>query len=76
MTLKSDIQPQSTHEKAAIVSGEMVNPHGGPLSKAVTLIDRFKVPGRFRVRWDASEFAYGVYFYKLTTGENTKDDPA
>ena len=46
MTLKSDIQPQSTHEKAAIVSGEMVNPHGGPLSKAVTLIDRFKVPGR------------------------------
>ena len=56
MTLKSDIQPQSTHEKAAIVSGEMVNPHGDPLSKAVTLIDRFKVPGsvqrpvgRFRV---------------------------
>ena len=58
MTLKSEIQPQTTHEKAAIVSGEMV--------------DQFKLPGRFRVQRDASEFASGVYFYKLTTGENTK----
>ncbi|MCH8306052.1 MAG: M6 family metalloprotease domain-containing protein [Candidatus Marinimicrobia bacterium] len=40
--------------------------------KVVTLVDRFKLPGRFRVQWDASKFASGVYFYKLTTGENTK----
>ena len=40
--------------------------------KVVTLVDRYKLPGRFRVQWDASEFASGVYFYRLTTGGNTK----
>ena len=40
--------------------------------KVVTLVDGFKLPGRFRVRWDATEFASGVYFYKLSTGENSK----
>lgn len=39
--------------------------------KVATLVDRFKLPGRFSVQWDASEFASGVYFYKLSRGENT-----
>ena len=39
--------------------------------KVATLVDGFKLPGRFRVQWDASEFASGVYFYKLSRGENT-----
>ena len=40
--------------------------------KVVTLVDGFKLPGRFRVQWDASKFASGIYFYKLSTGENSK----
>ena len=40
--------------------------------KVVTLVDGFKLPGRFRVQWDASEFASGIYFYKLSAGKNTK----
>ena len=40
--------------------------------KIVTLVDGFNLPGRFRVQWDASEVASGVYFYKLSTGENVK----
>jgi hypothetical protein len=41
------------------VSGQLV----------ATLIDEFVQTGRYRVRWDASNQASGVYFYTLNVGE-------
>ena len=40
--------------------------------KIATLVDGFKLPGRFSAQWDAPKSASGVYFYKLSTGDNTK----
>ena len=40
--------------------------------KVATLVDGFKLPGRFNAQWNASEIASGVYFYKLSTVENSK----
>jgi hypothetical protein len=40
--------------------------------KVVTLIDGHKEAGRWTVDWEASNNSSGVYFYRLTTEENTE----
>jgi hypothetical protein len=37
--------------------------------KVETLIDGWTEAGHHNIRWDASGFASGIYFYKLTAGE-------
>jgi photosystem II stability/assembly factor-like uncharacterized protein len=37
--------------------------------KVSTLVDKRQNAGQHQVEWDASGFASGVYYYKLTTGE-------
>jgi hypothetical protein len=36
-----------------------------------TLVNQMQEPGSYDVRWDASDMASGVYFYRLTAGEFT-----
>ena len=43
----------------------MENPMLG--QKVVTLVDKEQNAGTYQVGWDASEFASGVYFYRLKT---------
>jgi hypothetical protein len=33
-----------------------------------TLVNETKMPGEYTVRWDASEFPSGIYFYRLVAG--------
>jgi hypothetical protein len=33
-----------------------------------TLVNEYKKPGIYKIEWDASEFASGLYFYKLDAG--------
>jgi len=35
------------------------------------LVDKVLTPGRYSVRWDASDFSSGVYFYRLSAGNFT-----
>ncbi|MCP4582176.1 MAG: T9SS type A sorting domain-containing protein, partial [candidate division Zixibacteria bacterium] len=35
-----------------------------------TLVDSHQKAGNYSVNWDASEKASGLYFYRLTAGEN------
>ncbi len=35
--------------------------------KVVTLVSENQQPGNYQVEWDASEFASGVYYYRLST---------
>ena len=37
--------------------------------EVATLVDEEKTLGRYEVRWDASRFASGLYFYRLQAGE-------
>jgi hypothetical protein len=37
-------------------------------NEVATLVDEFKLPGSYTVRFDASGFASGVYFYRLQSG--------
>lgn len=37
--------------------------------EVATLVDGEKEAGRFEVRWDASRFASGIYFYRLQAVE-------
>ncbi|MBD3169450.1 MAG: T9SS type A sorting domain-containing protein [candidate division Zixibacteria bacterium] len=39
--------------------------------KITTLVDNYFQAGTHRVSWDASDFASGVYFYKLSAGDET-----
>ena len=36
-----------------------------------TLVNENKIPGDYKINWDASDFPSGVYFYKLTVGEQS-----
>jgi len=36
-----------------------------------TLVNETKTAGRYEIEWDASNFASGVYFYRLTTAQGT-----
>ncbi len=36
------------------------------------LVNEDKAPGRYEARWDASQFASGVYFYRLVAGSFTE----
>ncbi len=36
--------------------------------EVATLVNEVKEPGVYRVQWDASDFASGVYFYRLMAG--------
>jgi hypothetical protein len=38
--------------------------------KIATLVNEFHRPGRYRVSWDAAEFASGFYFYRIEAGDN------
>ena len=38
--------------------------------EVVTLVQERQPAGKFAVKWDAKDFSSGVYFYKLTTGNN------
>ncbi len=40
--------------------------------KVVTLVDGRQEAGRYTVDWEASEHSSGVYFYRLTTDNNTE----
>ena len=39
--------------------------------EVTTLIDEKLLPGRYEVNWNASDYASGVYFYKISAGEFT-----
>ncbi|MCP4633210.1 MAG: T9SS type A sorting domain-containing protein, partial [candidate division Zixibacteria bacterium] len=39
--------------------------------KVETLLDGQAEAGNYNITWDASTYSSGVYFYKLTTGDNT-----
>jgi len=34
-----------------------------------TLVDKKQAAGNYQVQWDASDFASGVYYYKLKAGQ-------
>jgi hypothetical protein len=36
--------------------------------EVTTLVNEVRAPGAYTVRWDASSFSSGVYFYKLEAG--------
>ena len=36
-----------------------------------TLMDEQLAPGQYTVKWNATEFSSGVYFYTITAGERT-----
>ncbi len=36
--------------------------------KVTTLVDEVKTPGNYSVRWNAKDFASGVYFYRIELG--------
>jgi len=38
--------------------------------KVATLVNQKQPPGTYSVEWDASDFASGIYFYKLKTDQN------
>ena len=38
----------------------------------VTLVNEEQIAGRYQVRWDASQLASGIYFYKLQAGDFTE----
>ena len=35
-----------------------------------TLVDEMKTPGSYEVTWNARDFASGVYFYRIETGDS------
>jgi hypothetical protein len=35
--------------------------------KVVTLVSEKQPAGKYQVKWDASDFASGVYYYRLST---------
>ena len=37
--------------------------------KVTTLVSENKLAGRYKVKWDASKFASGIYFYRLEAGK-------
>ncbi|HXF99221.1 MAG TPA: T9SS type A sorting domain-containing protein [Bacteroidota bacterium] len=37
--------------------------------EVATLVNDVKLPGSYQVQWDASNFASGVYFYRLSAGQ-------
>jgi len=39
--------------------------------KVATLVSEKQVPGTYQVEWDATEFASGIYFYRLQAGHFT-----
>lgn len=55
-------------EKAGFVTLDIFNLMG---QKVATLIERQMAPGTYEAEFDASGFATGVYFYKLTSGNAT-----
>jgi len=36
------------------------------------LIHRELSPGNYKIQWDATNFASGIYYYKIEAGENIK----
>jgi hypothetical protein len=38
--------------------------------KIATLVDEFKIPGYYQIKWDAKSMANGIYFYSIRTGDN------
>lgn len=38
-------------------------------NEVATLVNKEKSPGNYKVHWNASEFASGLYFYKLQAGQ-------
>jgi len=40
--------------------------------KVATLVTEKLTPGNYKYTWDASGFASGIYYYKLSTPEFTK----
>ncbi len=39
--------------------------------KVATLISEEKVPGTYKVKFNGSKFANGVYFYRIITGSSS-----
>ena len=35
--------------------------------KVATLVDEFRVTGTYNIKWDASKFSSGIYYYRLST---------
>ena len=44
--------------------------------KLETLVNEVKVPGNYRSKIDGSEYASGIYFYRLTTPKGTETKKA
>ena len=60
--------PASPKRNAIFVSLSVFNMLG---KKVATLVNEDKMPGNYEVNFDASDLASGLYFYKLTVGQNT-----
>jgi len=37
--------------------------------KVATLVDKRQTPGSYQIEWDASDFASGIYYYRINMGE-------
>ena len=60
--------PASLKRNVLLVNISVFNMLG---EKVATLVNEDKMPGNYEVNFDASNLASGLYFYKLTAGQNT-----
>ena len=57
------------HGTSQHVNLSIYNPLG---QKVVTLVDKKQAAGNYKVQWDASSFASGIYYYQLKTEDNAQ----
>ncbi len=61
--------PINLNNKSSIVSLNVYDILG---RKVATLVNKEQLPGNYEIKFDTSYLTSGIYFYKLTYGENVK----